>query len=104
MQKSRTAKPGELFYPRGLEAYVPALASIRESCWTRLPGDVQTVLEVADYVGLERAIEASRAVELRSVLPGPLLSRYADLAIRSRLTIGDILDAIAKSLADEVSK
>jgi hypothetical protein len=80
---SEEAAPAELFAPRGLEAYVRALADLRRRCWAQLPEDVRTLLEVGDYVGLTAAIgdPDARLVEL---LPGPLWARYESLFWRQR--------------------
>src|ERR1700692_2347792 len=46
----------ELFEPRGLEAYVPALAALRRSLWGYLAQETRVILELADYIGLERVV------------------------------------------------
>jgi len=65
----------DLFAPRGLELYVPALAALRCELWSKLGADLQLALEVADYLGLERLTTLSDdelAETAATVLPGPL--------------------------------
>jgi hypothetical protein len=46
----------ELFEPRGFEAYVPALAPLRRNLWGYLAQETRVILELADYLGLERTV------------------------------------------------
>src|ERR1700726_256343 len=69
----------ELYDPRGLEAYVPALVSLRRLAWGGLPEGLRLLLEAADYLGLDEAIALKRG-GLEAVygrLPGPLWTRVA---------------------------
>jgi hypothetical protein len=65
--------------PRGLEAYVPDLVSLRSAIWPALSEAVQLLLEVADYVGLERALGLfpDEVDGLYGLLPGELWGRAA---------------------------
>lgn len=79
-------RPSDLFEPRGFEAYVPALAAVRAACWPRLSSDVRLLLEVADYLGLERALRLTvgELMRLHQTLPGTLWNRL-DAASAGRL-------------------
>lgn len=100
----------EFFKPRGLEMYVPRLSEIRRSAWTGLTAEMQTLLEVGDYIGLDRAISLkdSDLHELATVLPGPTWRRVLELKISGRdtlfsSTLEDVIAGIADALrGDEV--
>jgi hypothetical protein len=69
----------EVLSPRGLESYVPALAEIRAACWAEFSGISRHLLELADYIGLERAVSISvpEFIELQPRIPGDLWRRCA---------------------------
>jgi len=73
------AKDPDFRVPRGLEAYVPDLATLRAAIWPKLSDDLHLILEVADYVGLERAfaLGSQDLDDLYGVLPGDLWGRAA---------------------------
>lgn len=79
----------DLFSPRGLELYVPALAVLRREWWPRMDAELQLALEVADYVGLEftASLAPSRLEEIASVLPGHLWGALA----RREMGSGELL-------------
>lgn len=73
----------DLFAPRGVEAYVPSLAQVRRELWNRLDAEIKLCLEIADYIGLDRALGLKRLEidELAPILPGRLwhlISKRAD--------------------------
>jgi len=73
--KSPAARASDLCVPRGLEAYVPALAGLRQAAWCHLPKQLKIILELADYFGLSRTLELTLGEldDLYDRLPGPLL-------------------------------
>jgi hypothetical protein len=72
----------EALSPRGLESYVPALCDLRAAYWPRLAGVLRHLLELGDYVGLERAAGMSVAEfhVIRDRIPGDLWRRCARVA------------------------
>lgn len=71
------AADAELFLPRGLEAAVPGLARLRDALWWSLPARARLMLEVADYLGVERAcaLEVIELDALCGIVPEPLRQR-----------------------------
>jgi hypothetical protein len=67
--------------PRGLECYVPALAALRAELWPHLSKSITTMLHLADYLGLEKALAARRSdlEQLEMSIPGPIWERCASL-------------------------
>ena len=97
---------------RGLESHVPALNLIRIQCWPRLSAKWRCLLEVADYIGLEKlmALTAEDFDAFRTVLPAEIWAYASHLvdgaagpapAIRGEcgepLQILDVLAAISSA-------
>ncbi len=101
---------------RGLESRVPALNAIRIQCWARLSAKWRCLLEIADYVGLEKLVTltADDFHGFRTILPGEIWAYATQLtdgatgsapAFRADcgapLQVRDIIEAV--SSAFEVS-
>ena len=90
-----------LFAPRGLELYVPALAALREELWARLDPELRLALEIADYLGLERAAALTTAEtnEVAGVLPGHLWN-----ALAQRKDVREIFFEFGPGFVDRIGK
>lgn len=73
----------ELFAPRGIEMYVPALARIRADLWRGLGSGTALLLELADYTGLERALALTVGdlEDLAAIVPGHLWHAVTEYAV-----------------------
>lgn len=97
------AEIDELFAPRGLEMYVPSLANFRRDLWSRLDSETRLILEVADYLGLDRtlALTTGDLDTVAPVVPGHLWNRISEYAMggRSRVFERDRHSVIARIAA-----
>lgn len=103
--RGQTRPEAWFFEPRGLEAYVPALASLRSVYWDRLDADLQVLLEIADYLGLDAtlAMQEESLGALRALLPTELWHGCA--ALQPSLTGGQWTSArVIQSIAQAIHK
>lgn len=92
----------ELFEPRGIEMYVPSLARIREGLWAHLDAETRLILEVADYLGLDRTLglTVDELDSLDSVLPGDLWNAISEYTVVGRARVFECdLRSIVKRIA-----